>query len=71
MSTIEYTDKRTVELVKGLTLVPIVEDLETLDDLYDDYESLNALMKEVHEEENPVQDAAEPSSPLTKNPYGE
>ena len=77
VASIEYSEKRTVELVKGLTLVPIVDELDTLEELYDDYESLNALMAEVHQEEEeelmPDKGAATSgsSSPLTKNPYSE
>ncbi len=72
VASIEYSDKRTVELVKGLTLVPIVDDLDTLEELYDDYESLNALMAEVHQEDDMPEKGSETSSqssPLTKNPY--
>ena len=71
VQSIDYTDKRTVELVKGLALVPIVDDLDTLEDIYDDYESLNALMAEVHEEEKPTATPDTDVSPLSKNPYGE
>ena len=72
VQSIDYIDKRTVELVKGLALVPMVDDLDTLEEIYDDYESLNALMAEVQEVEKVEPTAPDAEvSPLSKNPYGE
>tara|TARA_B100001287_G_scaffold259806_1_gene247340 strand:+ start:26277 stop:26630 length:354 start_codon:yes stop_codon:yes gene_type:complete len=67
---IDYVDKKTVEVVKGLALVPIIDDLDTLDELYEDYDSLNALMAEVTAEDDSAKvESGEPISPLSKNPY--
>tara|TARA_Y100000004_G_C8957762_1_gene431604 strand:- start:238 stop:597 length:360 start_codon:yes stop_codon:yes gene_type:complete len=69
---IDYEDSKTIDLLKGIALVPIVEDMEEVDAIYEEYGDLSALIAQLEAEEEVAQaESKESASPLTKNPYGD
>ena len=74
VSHIDYEDSKTIDMLKGIALIPIVEDMEEVDAIYEEYGDLSALVAQLEaEEEKPLGDSenSESPSPLTKNPYGD
>ena len=72
ISYVDYDDSKTMDLIKGIALVPIVEDIEEVDAIYEEYGDLTALVKSIEEAaEEEVAKPDESASPLTKNPYGD
>lgn len=71
VSYIDYEDSKTIDLLKGIALVPIVEDMEEVDAIYEEYGDLSALIAQLEAEEVAQAESNESTSPLTKNPYGD
>ena len=72
VSYIDYEDSKTMDLLRGIALVPIVEEMEEVDAIYEEYGDLSALISQLESADDASTDETKESdSPLTKNPYGD
>lgn len=63
---------KSIDLAKGLAVVPLVDSIERMEEVYAEYGDLEEILKEIEQNESVESEGdASGDSPLTKNPYSE